>query len=349
MMRAKQRGGTAVILVTLLGLAGCGDSGGVSSGQFAGKIDDVCRALDRDLTKLDQPATVADLAGYAGDASAAYEDALTALKKLATPSDAGAVKDAKSLVANFNDQIDLLDAIARAAGGADQATVDAKTAEFNQLVGENADLADSLDAGRCALDPLAAVTPPATTVPPTTQPPVTQPPVTQPPVTQPPVTQPPVTPPPVTGGEKTIVPLVTALTPNNGYTFADADQSLASTFQMLLEVASSTAGQSGKIAAVEVFDGGQLPIARLFVFLPETALPHSAVDELAALLAGTDPLTPAEVGTLPGVSYSPAGGNFFFVGSDAADAANFLIWGVGADQDSLNKGIAAFILGLNGG
>ena len=339
-----KRLGGAVMLVALLGAAGCSDGGGVSTGQFAGQVDDVCRSLDRDLAKLDQPATVADLVGYAGDASTAYEDALAALKKLATPGDAGAVKDAKGLLANFNDQIDLLDAIAKAAGSADQATVDAKTAEFNQLVSDNADLADSLDAGRCALDPLAAVAPPTTTLPPTT----TTPPTTQPPVTQPPVTQPPVTQPPVTGGEKTIVPLVTALAPNNGYTFADADESLATTFQILLEAASSTAPQSGRIAAVEVFDGGAKPISRLFIFLPDSPLPHAAVDELAGLLAGTDPLTPNEVGTLPGVSYTPADGGFFFVGSDSADSAGFLIWGVGADQDSLNKGIAAFLLGLQG-
>ena len=78
-----KRFGGAVMLVALLGAAGCSDGGGVSAGQFAGQIDDVCRALDRDLAKLEQPATVADLAGYAGDASTAYEDALAALKKLA--------------------------------------------------------------------------------------------------------------------------------------------------------------------------------------------------------------------------------------------------------------------------
>jgi len=346
MKRRTKQVGASVLVTALLGVAGCGGADGVSSGQFAGKIDDVCRALDRDLGKIDQPGTAAELAAYAGDASAAYEDALAALKKLQTPGDADSVKNAKELVANFNDQIDLLDAIAKAAGSEDQATVDAKTGEFNQLVSANADLADSLDAGRCALDPLAAVQPPETTVPPTTQPPVTQPPVTQPPVTQPPVTQPPVTNSPA--GVKTVIQLVSVLTPNNGYTFADADASLATTFQVLLEAPLSTAGQPGQIAAIEVFDGGTKPITRLFIFLPENPLPHSAVDELAAVLAGDAALTPAEVGTLPGVTYTPADGGFFFVGSDTATTAKFLIWGVGASQDLLNKGIAAFILGLNG-
>ena len=335
-------GRMARVAVAALWLAACSDGGGVSADQFVDQIDDACRALDRDLTR---PESSAEVAAFAASASKSFEDALAGLKKLAVPAgDTSAVRDAKELLANMSDQIDLLDDIAAAATAADQATVDAKTDSFDALVAANSDLADSLGANRCALDPLFANLAPPVTEPPVTEPPVTEPPTTAPPATTPPVTAPPVTEP--TGSNKTVTPLAAEVVPNGGFTFTDVDPSLIDTFTILLDLSAQTGAQSGTVAAVEVFDGGSTPITRIFLFLPDTPLPISAVDELATILAGDSPVAPATLGGLDGIAYTPADGGVFFVGANDPTTAGFIIWAVAQSQETLDVTINAFLRGL---
>ena len=335
----------AIVAVAGLFLAAsCSDGGGVSASQFVNQIDDACRALDRDLTR---PTSAAEVAGFAADASKSFEDALAALKKLALPSGAAAVvSDAKALLANMNDEIDLLDDIAAAATAADQTTVDAKMGEVDALVAANSDLGAVLGANRCALDPLFANLAPPVTEPPVTEAPTTAPPVTAAPTTAAPVTTPVVTTP--TGSNKTVVPLADQVTANGGFTFADVDASLISTFSTLLDLSPQTGAQPGRVAAIEVYDGGTTPITRVFVYLPDTGLPHSAADELASILAGDSPLVPATLGGLDGVVYTPADGGVFFVAANDPTTAGFIIWAVAQSQDTLDTTINAFLSGLGG-
>lgn len=332
----------AKVAVAALCLAACGDGGGVSAGDFVNKIDDTCRALDRDLAR---PTSSAEVAGFAADASKSFEDALASLKKLAVPSgNTAAVGDAKALLANMDDQIDLLDDIAAAASATDQATVDTKTAAFDALVAANSDLADSLGANRCAFDPLFA-----NLAPPVTEPPVTEPPVTAAPTTSPPVTAPPVTTPVETtpiGTNKTVVTLASEVAPNGGFTFTDVDESLIGTFTILLDISAQTGAQSGRVAAIEVYDGGSAPVSRIFMYLPDAALPHSAVDELASIVAGDSPVAPATLGGLDGVSYTPTDGGVFFVASNDPTTVGFIMWAVGQSQEALDLTINAFLSGL---
>lgn len=334
----------AKVAVAALWLAACSGGGGVSASDFVNKIDDTCRALDRDLAR---PASSAEVAGFAADASKSFEDALASLKKLAVPSgNTATVGDAKALLANMDDQIDLLDDIAAAASAADQATVDTKTAAFDALVAANSDLADSLGAKRCALDPLFANIAPPVTEPPVTEAPTTVPPVTAPPVTAPPVTTPVVTTP--TGSNKTVVTLADQVAANGGFTFTDVNESLIGTFTILLDISAQTGAQPGKVAAIEVYDGGTAPVSRIFVYLPDAALPHSAVDELATILAGDSPVAPATLGGLDGVAYTPTDGGVFFVAANDPTTVGFIIWAVGQSQEALDGTISAFLSGLGG-
>ncbi len=339
-------GRMARVALAALWLAACSNGGGVSASEFVNKIDDACRALDRDLTR---PESSAEVGAFAASASKSFEDALADLKKLAVPAgDASTVSDAKELLANMSDQVDLLDDIAAAASAADQATVDDKTESFDALVAANSDLADSLGANRCALDPLFTNLAPPVTEPPVTEPPATTPPATTPPVTAPPVTAPPVTEPVTepTGSNKTVTALASEVAPNGGFTFTDVDPSLIDTFTILLDLSAQTGAQSGRVAAVEVFDGGSTPITRIFLFLPDTALPGSAVDELTAILAGDSPVAPATLGGLDGITYTPADGGVFFVGANDPTTAGFIIWAIAQSQETLDVTISAFLSGL---
>jgi hypothetical protein len=330
---------TGLITVVLLTAVACSDGGGVSTNAFVNSVNSVCTTMAASLAAIPAGATPEV---YAAAASPIYETNLAALKRLAVPSgQSAAVTGASSLVANLDAELSALDAITAAAGTGDTATVAAKVAEFDALVAANRASATSLGAPACAGERTFAEVAPTTL--PTTLPPVTNPPVTTPPATEPPATEP-----PVEGTNKRYVAIAASIAPNGGFTFGDASDTLAQTFTVVLDVAPTIGAQPGRVAAVEVFQGEGNPVARVFVFLPDTPMSVDAVTELAALLAGENVLSPATVGGLPGQLYFPADGGASFVGSNSADTAGFIVWAVGNDQQSVDVSLAAFITGLNG-
>jgi len=334
----------STVAVLMVAAAACGD-GGVSASDFANEVDAVCGTLAADLSDLAPPAAAAEVAGYSASAARLYRDAIADLSKLSVPGGAApAVVDAKAFVANLGQQAAVLDDIA-AAAGVDQVAADASIAAFEALAATNDDLADGIGAERCVLDPLFSdLAPPVTTVP-TTEPPVTNPPVTNPPVTNPPVTNPPVTSP--AGSNKTIVTLGADLTPNGVFTFVDAAQDFTQTYVTLLDIAPSTASQPGTVSGVEVSDGGTLPIARIFVYLPQQPLGPNSVSEVAGLLAGEGVLAPATFGSLTGQTVTTDTGVFFIAGNNATSIA-FIVWAVAPSVETLDIAIQGFLAGLSG-
>jgi len=321
----------AVLMVTA---AACSKSG-VSAGDFVNKVDAVCGTLAADLSDLAQPAAAAEVAGFASSAASLYRDAIADLNKLSVPSgSAPAVVDAKTFVANLGQQAGLLDDIAVTAG-VDQAAADASIVAFEALATTNDDLADGIGAERCVLDPLFADM--ATTV---TTVPVTDPPVTNPPVTNPPVTN-------QAGSNKTIVTLGADLTPNGVFTFVDAAQDLTQTYVTVLDIAPTTASQPGTVSGVEVSDGGTLPIARVFVYLPEQPLTTAAVSEVAGLLAGEGVLAPATFGSLTGQTVTTDTSVFFIAGNNST-SIGFIMWAVASSIETLDFAIQGFLAGLSG-
>jgi hypothetical protein len=337
-MTSKSRVVAVITAMVLVGTAaGCSDSGGVSTTAFVDKVDEVCRTLGNDLRDLTVPASSADVSAFAGGASKAYETALADLKQLEVPDDKAVVASAKGLVSNFDDQITTLDDIAAAAKAGDQTTVDAKIATFEQLGTDNNDLAAAVGASRCALDPLFAFE---------VAPPVTDPPVTDPPSTTAPAdTLPPVTTVASTNTNKTVSPLATDLAPAQGYTFVETGADTVNTFIGIIDSAPTIQAQSGLVAGVEVVDGSGIIAARIFVYLPDTALSPTAADELLPIVTAGAATTPATYGALTGLTYTD-GEKSFFIGTDNAAGPQLVMWAISTDQATLDSAINAFTFAL---
>jgi len=142
-------------LVAMSAACGGNDSTGLSTSQYGNELDDICRTADRAIGKLDEPTTLDDLSVFADDASQIVQDAVSDMKKLPLPADKSYASDAQDLIANLEDQIDLVDDISKAAGAGDAPEVDTKSERLVKAAEDGAGLADNLDAKRCALAPLA--------------------------------------------------------------------------------------------------------------------------------------------------------------------------------------------------
>ncbi|MDO9174941.1 MAG: hypothetical protein Q7V62_09045, partial [Actinomycetota bacterium] len=231
-------------------------------------------------------------------------------------------------------------------------TADAKIAEFEALQGSHGTLAASIGADGCALAPLFADVAPPVTDPVITDPVVTDPPVTDPVITDPPVTDPPVTDPVVTTGpsaDKVVVPFAATLTPNTGFTFVDASTDLTDTYSLLLSVTPATIGVGGTVSGVEIFDGGALPVARVFIFFPNQPLPGTAPGEVAETVSGESVLSPLTIASLVGQSYITEENLAFFVAGNDPNNVGYIVWAVSQTTQALDITVQAFIRGLQGG
>src|SRR4249919_3332157 len=115
----------ASVAISLV-LAACGgDTPAISTAAFSDRLTSVCRTIGRGIGNLDEPTSLADVRANASDASALYEAGLNELKKLAVPKgDEEFAANVDDLIASFEDQLDTLDAIAKAARDSDQEAVD---------------------------------------------------------------------------------------------------------------------------------------------------------------------------------------------------------------------------------
>jgi hypothetical protein len=332
----------AVGAATLFALAACGGGGGgaQSTEAFSDQLAGVCRTINRGIGDLDPAASLSEVRSNANDASALYEDALNELKKLKVPTaDKQFKSDVEDLITSFEDQMDALDDIAKAARDNDQATVDSKIGRLNDLQGESNDLADGLNISRCQIDTVfeAATTTTTTEAPTTTtSPPLTLPIATEPPTTLPPDTLPPDTTPATSN--KTITPS-TDLVPLGDYTFAEAPDTAMTGFQTLLDLAPSMAAQSGRIYGVDVIDSAGSTMGRLFAFESDVdPLTPGSFEEVTPYITGDTPTTPKTVGTIDGLSWTDADGTHNFL----AGVANVVLWSFAPDESLLDQTLQAW-------
>jgi hypothetical protein len=343
--------GTLAVLVLSAGACGGDDSSG-SGNAYVDEMEDVCKALENDLEDLD-PAT--DVADNAKEASQLMEDAVADLKKIKLPSNA---RDAKDLVDNFGDQLDALDELANALGDGDD---DAAGKAFDDLVELNDDandLADDIDAKRCAFDadlfaaPLGGPTTNTDDTVPDTSPdtvvdtvPDTSPDPTVAPTAPPVSTAPPVdTTPAGPAGTKTRVPLTVGLTPAGDCAFADnnEDNALLTLLEVFLVADASANAATGQIAAVNVTrpsDGAFL--SQVLLFSSDTPLAGSAQDNLLTIFDSDNTGVPTTVSGINGVVITRASTLQFFAADDT-----IVLWVIGADLLTITAGMDCLFAAL---
>lgn len=323
-----------------LAMASCGggSSKAPSTAAFSDQMATVCRTINRGIGNLDAATSLDVVRKNASDASSLYEDGVNELKKLTIPtSDKQFSSDVKDLITSFEDQLDTLDAIAKAAKENDQSTVDARMAKLTKQAKQSNDLADSLNISRCQIDPVFTT---VDTVPPTTTTeapvPLTLPIATTPPTTLPPLTIPVATTP--AAGDKQVISS-TDLKPLGNYTFADAPATASSGFITLLDLAPSMAAQSGRISAVDVINANGKTMGRIFAFESTTnPLTPGSFDEATPFITNSATTAPMTVGTLNGLTWNDADGTVNFL----VGVTNVVLWAFAPTQDLLNSTLQAW-------
>jgi hypothetical protein len=335
----------AVLALFAVSTACGGDSAGLSTSQYGDQLNDICRTADREIGDLDEPTSLDDLSAYADDASQVVQDAVKDIKKLPLPGDKSYASDAKDLIASLEDQVDLVDDIARAAGDGDQAEVTAKSEKLAEAAEESAGLADDLDAKRCALAPMsaAAVAAPVDTIPVETVPVETVPPITLPPVTVPPQTVPDTTPLTPTDDNKTVELLVPQLSPAGAYSFEDVTAEALSGFQALLGLGPVVAGQPGTIGGVTVYDDAGNGFGRVFVYVSTGTLEPGSADEVYFNFT-VEPSSPANFVGYEGFTYQSDDGTSFFIGVQG----DVIAWVVAPTFDGLEPSLQAVVESIVG-
>jgi hypothetical protein len=312
-------------------MSSCGGNSNVSTtSAFSDQLAGVCRTLGRGIGNLDAATSLDEVRSKATDASALYEDGINELKKLSIPtSDKAFEADAKDLIASFEDQLDTLDAIAKAAKESDQDTVDSRIGKLtDQAAGGNA-LADNLQVSRCRLDPVFEPAPTTTEPTPLTLPIATLPPETFPVDTAPLGTTP--------FGNKVVVSANT-IVPLGDYTFADAPQDALNGFHALLDLSPLMAAQSGQISGVDVIGSDGRPMGRVFAFESDTDLTPGSLEQDTPFFTSDTPTTPLTVGTQEGVTWSdPDGTSYFLLG-----VSNVLLWALAPSADLLQPTLQAW-------
>jgi hypothetical protein len=319
----------SVSVAVALVVASCGNDGAATSTDaFSDQVASVCRTIGRGIGNLDAATSLDDVRSNANDASALYEDGLLELKKLKVPtSDKEFAADVEDLIASFEDQLDTLDAIAKAARDSDQDAVDTRISTLTDQAADSNDLAESLEISRCRLDPVFASAPTTTPVP------LTLPIATVPEETFPVETFPVDTAPldSVPGSNKPVVSSAD-MVPVGDYTFADAPSDAIDGFHTLLDLGPSMAAQSGFITGLDVLDLSGATMGRVFAFEADIdPLTPGSFDEVIPYFTGDVATTPLTIGTLDGITWGdPDGTTYFLLGVN-----NVVLWGLAPSSDLL--------------
>ena len=335
----KKRVASASLAIVVL-VASCGsNSTGTTTAGFSDRLASVCRTIGRGIGNFDAATSLEEVRSNASDASTLYEDGLNELKKLTIPtSDTNFTADVKDLIASFEDQLDTLDAIARAAKAQDQETVDSKISKLTDQAADSNDLADSLGVTRCQLDAVFETTPP------TTEPDVslTLPIATLPADTFPVETFPVDTTPVDTGplsGNKQILSS-SDIVPLGDYTFTDTSNTSITAFLSLLDAAPSMAAQSGTISGVDVIDPNGQAMGRVFAFESDTdPLTPGSLEEVTPHLTDNIATAPLTLDGLDGLTWSDADGTTYFL----IGISNVLLWALAPTADLLGPALHALL------
>lgn len=132
-------------------MAGCGGDGDggerLSHRQLASRADAICRRFERQIDALAQPRSMGELAQFAREAKAIFEDGLDELRALEPPEDVEATYD--EWIAIGDDTVRALDRAIDAAEDGDEAEV-LRIQEETAALNERADgLAEALAFESC--------------------------------------------------------------------------------------------------------------------------------------------------------------------------------------------------------
>ncbi|MEI7546827.1 MAG: hypothetical protein WCK21_02035 [Actinomycetota bacterium] len=321
MTASREAMAVAASTAMMVALVACSD-GAPGSGQFVASIDGICNTLGKGLADLDAPTSLDDVGGFAADASQLFLTGVTQLKKLPVPANAPHVADANDLVSKLDHLVDVLDDVATAAKKGDTATVGSRTDEFESVRGDISDLADSLDASHCGLDPQFDQM----------APPVTEPPATQPPTTRGGTTA---------GSNKNTISLTKTLKPAAGFSFADVADSLLTTWTSVVDSSPTARAITGGVTGVEVSSNGKL-LGRVFIFIPDSTVPFTALDDFGPTLTSGAKYTGEAINGFPGVVWTNSEGVYGFLGAQSKDSPKFFVYAVAPNHDAL----VAIITGL---
>lgn len=320
---------SASVVIALV-VASCGGDGSTQSADAVrDQLSSVCRTIGRGIGNLDGATSLDQVRSNASEASSLYEEGINELKKLKAPtSDREFAANVNDLIASFEDQLDTLDAIAKAAGDSDQDAVDTRISKLSDQAAESNNLADSLAISRCEFDPVFEAAAP------TTEPdvPLTLPIATLPPETFPVETFPIDTEAPITPVTNKAVLSSADMVPLGDYTFADAPADAMTGFQTLLDLSPSMSAQSGSITGVDVIDLSGQTMGRVFAFESDIdPLTPGSFEEVTPYFTSGVASTPLTIGTQNGITWSdPDGTAHFLLG-----AANVVLWGLSPTADLL--------------
>jgi hypothetical protein len=148
---------------------------------------------------------------------------------------------------------------------------------------------------------------------------------------------------PATDGTKTVIDVAGFLVPQGDYSFEDAPADTVTNFQTLLAASPVIAPQDGTIGGVDVYDNAGTDIGRVFLFVPDDPLPPSSIEDLAPVLAGGKPTSPATVAGISGVTWT-SGSTTFFVGAQNETIA----WAIADTAANLEPALAHLFESLGG-
>lgn len=271
-MRALSRRLTAIATVVLL-VAACGGGGGVSAEDFLDELEDICRDIERDLDRLDDPDSYESLAALAGDARDIIEDGLDAMNELEVPEDLQ--RDVDDFLELVEENSDIIRDLGRAAADQDDAAITEANDRLAVVRADRNEVAEDLGADRCITEddeseePAPDTTPdttPATTQ--TTAAPTTDAPVTAPPVTAPPISQVPITSPTTVAIDPEgigTIDIPTAFAPPAGFVLQDAGADTLATIKDAFAQTPAVADSVRSVGAALVVDETETVAAVMFL------------------------------------------------------------------------------------
>jgi hypothetical protein len=259
----------AVITSIVVFTSACGGGGGVSAEDFVDDLEDICRDLERDLDRLDEPDSYESLADLARDARDLIEDALDEMADLEVPEDLQ--RDMDDFLELVEENSDIIRDLGRAAADQDDATIADLNDRLATVREDRNEVAEDLGADRCISEddedpePTTDSTAPAAT---TTTPAPTTPPTTAAPVTAPPISQVPITPPTTASVDPAgigTIDIATAFAPPAGFVLQDAGEEALSTIKDALAITPSLAGNVRSVGATLIVDETDTVAAVMFL------------------------------------------------------------------------------------
>jgi hypothetical protein len=267
-MRALRRRLTAITTVVLL-VAACGGGGGISTEDFIDELEDICRDIERDLDRLDEPDSYETLAALAGDARDIIEDGLDAMNELEVPEDLQ--RDVDDFLELVEENSDVIRDLGRAAADQDDAAITEANDRLAVVRDDRNEVAEDLGADRCITEDDESEEPAPDTTPATTQTtaaPTTEAPVTAPPVTAPPISQVPITSPTTVAVDPEgigTIDITTAFAPPAGFVLQDAGADTLSTIKDAFAQTPAVASSVRSVGAALVVDETETVAAVMFL------------------------------------------------------------------------------------